>query len=59
MKKLRRFRKQKGYSIRRLAKMAGVHWTTVWKAEAGRRHPTVATLKKFAKALGVKVTDLL
>ncbi len=59
MKKLRRFRKQEGCSIRRLAKMAGVHWTTVWKAETGRRDPTVATLKKLAKALGVKVTDLL
>ncbi len=59
MEKLRRFRKQKGYSIRRLAKKAGVHWTTVWKAEKGLRAPTVATLKKLAKAFGVKVADLL
>jgi len=59
MGKLRRFRKQKGYSIRRLAKMAGVHWTTVWKAETDRRDPTVATLKKLAKALRLKVADLL
>ncbi len=59
MGKLRRFRKQKGYSIRRLAKKAGVHWTTVWKVETGRTAPTVVTLKKLAKALGVKVADLL
>ncbi len=59
MKTLRRIREQKGYSIMRLAKKADVHWTTVWKAETGRRDPTVATLKKLAKALRLKVADLL
>ena len=59
MKKLRRLRQQKGHSIRGLAKAARLHWTTVWKAETGRRAPTVATLKKLARALGVQVADLL
>ncbi len=59
MDELRRLREKKGYSIRGLAKKAGVHWTTLWKAEKGRRQPTVPTLKKLAKALGVKVADLL
>ncbi len=59
MGKLQRFRKQKDYSIRGLAKRAGLHWTTVWEVEAGRRTATVATLKKLAKALGVKVADLI
>jgi len=59
MDKLRRLRKQRGYSIRRLARRARLHWTTVWKAEVGRRAPTVATLKKLARALGAKVSDLI
>ena len=59
MKKLRRLRERKELSIRDLAKAAGLHWTTVWKIEAGRRAPTVATLKKLARALGVKLADLL
>ena len=59
MEKLRRFREQKGYSIRRPAKKAGVRWTTVWKAETGREAPSVATLKELAKALGLKTADLL
>ncbi|MFQ5803072.1 MAG: helix-turn-helix domain-containing protein [Candidatus Methylomirabilales bacterium] len=59
MEKLRRFREQRGYSIRRLAKKAGVRWTTVWKAETGRRAPAVATPKELAKALGLMAADLL
>ena len=59
MGKLQRLRKEKGYSIRGLAKKAGLHWTTVWEVEAGRRTATVATLKKLAKALGVKVANLI
>ncbi len=59
MKKLRRLREEKGYSIRRLAKAAHLHWTSVWKIETGLQEPTVATLKKLARALGVEVVDLL
>lgn len=59
MKKLRRLRERKELSIRDLAKVTGLHWTTVWKIETGRRAPTVATLKKLARALGVQVADLL
>ncbi len=57
--KIQRLRKEKGYSIRGLAKKAGLHWTTVWEVEAGRRTATVATLKKLAKELGVKVANLI
>lgn len=59
MSKLRRLREQRGYSIRRLAKAARLHWTTVWEVEVGRQTPTVATVKKLARALKVEVTDLL
>ncbi len=59
MKKLQRLRQQKGHSIRRLAKASGLHWTTVWKIETGLQEPTVATLRKLARALGVDVADLL
>lgn len=59
MSKLRRLREQKGYSIRGLARAARLDWMTVWRAETGRRAPTVATLKKLARALKCEVTDLL
>ena len=59
MKKLRRLREQKELSIRGLAKAARLDWMTVWRVETGRREPTVATLKKLARALGVQVADLL
>lgn len=57
--KLRRLREQKGYSIRGLAKVARLDWMTVWRVETGRRAPTVATLRKLARALKVEVADLL
>lgn len=57
--KLRRLREQKGYSIRGLAKAARLDWMTVWRVETDRRQPTVATLKKLARALKVEVADLL
>lgn len=59
MKKLRRLRERKELSIRDLAKAAGLHWMTVWKIETGRDEPTVATLKKLARALKVEIADLL
>ena len=59
MKHIRRLRQARGLSIRKLAKRAGLHWTTIWKIEKIGRIPSLATLNKLAKALRVSLTDLL
>lgn len=57
---IKRFRKKKGISQDRLAKLADVTHTTLVKIESGaNRNPTIKTLKKIADALGVKIDDLL
>lgn len=52
-------REKKGLSRQELAKAAGVSREYVRKLEAGLYDPTVGTLEKLAKALGVPVTKLL
>ena len=56
--KLRELRINQGLSQRRLADLAGVANTSVWKIEqGGGANP--ATLKKLADVLGVRPVDLL
>ncbi len=59
MRNIRRLRHEKGLSIRKLARKAGLHWTTIWKVEKAGRIPSLVTLNKLAKALRVPLTDLL
>ncbi len=59
MQSIRRLRLEKGLSIRRLARRAGLHWTTIWKVEKAGRIPSLVTLNKLARALRVPLTDLL
>jgi len=57
---LRRQRVLQGYSLRDLAKRAGVTQDNIWKIEQGvTRRPHGKTLRKLAEALGVEVRDLL
>jgi predicted transcriptional regulator len=39
--------------------MAGVHYTSLVRLEAGRYDPRLSTLRKIATALEVRVQDLL
>jgi transcriptional regulator with XRE-family HTH domain len=56
--KLQELRINQGLSQRRLAELAGVSNTSVWKIEqGGGANP--ATLKKLADVLGVQPVDLL
>jgi transcriptional regulator with XRE-family HTH domain len=56
--KLQELRINQGFSQRRLAELAGVSNTSVWKIEqGGGANP--ATLKKLADVLGVRPVDLL
>lgn len=57
--RLRAVRQQKGLSIRGLAAKAKVDFSTVYRIEAGKEAPRLDTLEKLARALKVKVADLL
>jgi len=57
---LRKLRKSKGLSQERLARLAEVANNTIVKIEAGKnKNPTLDTLKKVAKALGISVDELI
>jgi len=57
---LKKLRKKKGLSQDRLSKLADISYNTVIKLESGGiTNPTIETLQKIAKALGVSVDDLL
>ena len=56
-RKIKSMRESKGMTTRGLAKAAGVSTETINAIEHGRRQPTVTTLDKIARALGVEVKD--
>lgn len=57
---LRTLRERKGLSQRALAERVGVTPAYITMLERGaRKNPTVDTLKRIAKALGVSVGELL
>ncbi len=59
-KMLRSLRKQKGRSQVYVAEKAKVSQAYIAKLETGvKKNPSLATLKRIAKALGVPVEDLL
>jgi transcriptional regulator with XRE-family HTH domain len=55
--RLRELRQARGLSVRGLAKEAEVSPETVYSVEHGKRQPSVRTLSKIARALGVEVKD--
>ena len=55
--RLRELRQTRGLSVRGLAKEAEVSTETVYSVEHGKRQPSVRTLGKIARALGVEVKD--
>ena len=57
--KLKKQREAKGLSQAALAKRASITREYVNKLEAGRYDPTIGTLRRLAKALGVPVVELL
>jgi transcriptional regulator with XRE-family HTH domain len=57
--RIRRLRIAKGWTQQTLAERAKVSLGYVVRLEAGRYDPKLSTLRKVAKALGVKVRDLL
>jgi len=56
---IRKLRQKNGMSQDRLSKKADLALNTIVKIETGENpNPTVETLEKIAKALGVSVVDL-
>jgi transcriptional regulator with XRE-family HTH domain len=58
-KNIKKYRKAKGLSQDKLAKLADVTYTTLVKIESGANdNPTFKTLKKIASALGASLDAL-
>jgi transcriptional regulator with XRE-family HTH domain len=55
---LRHWRERRGYSVRELARRAGVTHVSIVRIENEQASPNVAMLEKLAKALGIGVRDL-
>ena len=59
-KNIKKLRKEKGLSQDRLSRLADVSHATIIKIESGGiQSPTIDTVQKIAKALGVGVDDLI
>lgn len=52
------FRKQQGISQEELAFRCDVHRTYIGSIERGEKSPTLNTIAKFAKGLGVEIIEL-
>ena len=57
--RIRAIRERQGFSIRALASKAKMSFTFVCNIENGKADPSLSTLKRLAKALKVKVADLI
>ncbi|GMQ57718.1 hypothetical protein AN1V17_21130 [Vallitalea sediminicola] len=57
--RIREIREIRNYNKSQLAKRAGLSKATISKLENYKESPTIETLEKIAKALDVKVRDLL
>jgi len=59
-KNIKKHREKLGVSQDRLSKLADVTYNTIIKIESGANtNPTIDTMTKIAKALGVGVDDLI
>lgn len=57
---LKKLRKEKGYSLEKVSKLADLSLNTISKIELGRStNPTIDTLRRIATALEVSVDDLI
>ena len=57
-KKVQKFRQKKDISQVKMAEMIGVSPTYIGFIEQGVRNPSIATLDKIARVLGVKLSEL-
>ena len=57
--KVKKLRKAKGWSQEYLAKRAGLHRTYIGSIERSERNVSLINIERIAKALCVKIKDLL
>jgi len=58
-KNIKKYRKEKGLSQDKLSRLADVAHATIIKIESGGiQSPTIDTVQKIAKALGIGLEDL-
>jgi len=58
--KIKQLREKKGLSQEKLARLANVSNNTMVNIESGKQtNPTIETVSKIAKALGVEIEELL
>ena len=59
-KNIKKYRKERGLSQDKLSRLADVSHATIIKIESGGiQSPTIDTVQKIAKALGVGLEDLM
>lgn len=51
-------RENKGVSLRKLSKMTGLTYSTLWRIENEKKSPTLNELKLIAMALDTHISDL-
>jgi len=57
---IKKIRAEKDYSLEKIARLAGLSLNTIVKIENGvNQNPTFETLQKIAKALEIKMDDLI
>ena len=56
---IRRLRRKSGLTQEELAELVGMNPKSIIEIEAGKRNPTLKTLKKIALALKVELSTLL
>lgn len=57
---IKKIRAENGYSLEKIARLADLSLNTIVKIENGvNQNPTFETLQKIAKALEVKMDDLI
>ena len=57
---IKKIRAEKGYSLEKVARLADLSLNTIVKIESGvNQNPTFETLQKIAKALEIKMDDLI
>ena len=57
--RLKKLREAQKLSMEKLAVKAGVSKATIYRVEAGKRDPTLSTLRGIAKGLGITVSELV
>lgn len=58
--RIKKFRKQKGWTQQKLAEKTGLSFNAITKIEQGRaEHPTLKTLIKLADVFGISIDELV